>query len=883
METQRFKELQLLYDTLANERARIDTLIDMGMEVRNFDIEHAMEIANDVITRSDKAGYRLGKGRGMNLKGWCYWQQGYYDESVSILEEALHIAQEINNKPLEARVLNNYGGMYRDRGNLAYALNYFEKALAINERLGDEVTQSVNLANIAYINYDLNDYENALVFALRCLPIFQQANDTHRLNSLYHILGNIYFKLEQSEEALRYFEENLNLSEPDTVMQALAISGLGKVYYKMNDFENARKYLTDALNRCHELENAEGQIICNFYIGRIHTDERDYRTALKYMESAFEMAVEYERRHDEMSIHEMLSILYDKMGNIPQAFYHLKEYEKLKEEIFKQATFNKLRNLQTRQQIELAQKEKEVAERTAYLKQQFMANMSHEIRTPMNAIVGMTRLLLDKDPRQDQLRYLDAIRQSADNLLVIINDILDLSKIEAGKIVIENTDFSLPGVIQSINDMLLLKAEEKKLEFKTYIDPTIPKRLVGDPTRLNQVLINLAGNALKFTEQGYVEIKVSLQKHQNSKIWVQFDVTDTGIGISPDYVEKIFESFTQAGTDTARKYGGTGLGLTISRQLVILMGGTIAVKSEVGKGTTFTVAIPFEEAAVQEVEERSDVVSEELKAKLQKVKLLLVEDNEFNRMVAEDTLKELLPNAEIEIALNGKEAVNRVRLVRYDIVLMDIQMPVMDGVEATKQIRNYLSPPASEVKIIAMTANVLEEDVKKYFEAGMDAYVSKPFHRDELLLKMAGLLEYKEESQPVKANVSTIIPKVLVQEPAPPQLPDSVIDMQFLKQFTGGNPEKMQKYIGMFLENGPKLLKSVNDSLVTKDYPTMKIAAHSLKPQLSYMGVKEDVSHIFLIEQTAGESAHFERLPALIQNLNRVCEKAFKELREMKM
>lgn len=876
METPRYKELQQVYETLTNEKARIDTLVEIGMEVRNFDLDHATELADDIIERSDKAGYRFGKGRGMNLKAWCMWQQGEYDEGLALLNEAIKIAREIKHPALEARILNNYGGIYRDRGELAEALNYFEKALAINEKLGDEVTQAVNIANIAYINYDLNDYDNALDFALRCLPIFQKANDTHRLNSLYHILGNIYFKREQSAEALRYFEENLKLSETDSVMEALAISGLGKVYYKMNDFANASKHLTDALSKSQELSNIEVQIICHFYLGRLQMDEHNLRTSLQHMSAAFTLAEEYERKHDVMSIHEGLSMLYDKMGDIPKAFYHLKTFEKLKEEIFQQTTFNKLRNLQTRQQIELAQKEKEVAERTANLKQQFMANMSHEIRTPMNAIVGMTRLLLGKDPRPDQMRYLEAIRLSADNLLVIINDILDLSKIEAGKIVIENTDFSLREIIQSMRDMLLLKAEEKHIDLRVVADPQIPKRIMGDPTRLNQVLINLAGNAVKFTEHGYVEVKVALKKKENNKLWLQFDVIDTGIGIAAEYVDKIFESFTQAGSDTTRKFGGTGLGLTISKQLVTLMNGEINVRSEFGKGTVFTVVIPFEESQVQEVQERSSVVDEETMKCLNKVKLLLVEDNEFNRMVAEDTLKEVIPGVIIDIAVNGEEAVKRVQQERYDVVLMDIQMPVMDGVTATKTIR-ALTTTAKDVKIIAMTANVLQEDVNQYFEAGMNAYVSKPFHTDELLLKMASVLEHKRNGDNVQAQP---IAKTSVAEPPPPVIPDKVTDMAFLKQFTAGSSEKMNKYIGMFLENGPKLLNTTEESLQKKDYQSLKIAAHSLKPQLSYMGVKEDVSHIFLIEQTAGESAHFERLPSLVANLRKVCDKAFEELRK---
>jgi signal transduction histidine kinase/DNA-binding NarL/FixJ family response regulator len=774
-------------------------------------------------------------------------------------------------------VLNNLGYIYRDRGDLADALNHFEGALKINEKLGDEVAQSVNLSSIAYLLYDLNDYENALEFALRCLPIFEKANDLHRLNALYHILGNIYFKQEQHLEALRYFEENLRLSEQDTVMHALAISGLGKVYYKMNDLANARKHLVDALKESEELSNVEVQIICQFYIGRMMMDEGNYRQAQQHMNAAFELADEYNRKHDVMSVHEALAQLYDKMGDIPKAFYHLKTYEQMKEEIFKQTTFNKIRNLQTRQQVELAQKEKEVAEQTAQLKQQFMANMSHEIRTPMNAIVGMTSLLMSKNPLPEQMKYLKAIQQSADNLLVIINDILDLSKIEAGKIVIEQTDFSLREVTNSVRDMLMFKAEEKGLQFMVNVEEGIPVRVIGDPTRINQVLINLAGNALKFTEKGYIEVRVTIQKKAEKKYWLKFEVIDTGIGISPDYVNKIFESFTQAGTDVARRFGGTGLGLTISKQLVELMGGEIGVTSELGKGTTFFAIIPLTESDVQIVEQKSSAVDEQTMKKLNDVKLLLVEDNEFNRMVAEDTLKELLPDITIDIAINGQEAVDRVQEEHYDIVLMDIQMPVMDGVTATRTIRTTLSAPAKDVKIIAMTANVLQEDVAQYFNTGMNAYVSKPFQVDELLLKMAAVLEGQKPAMQGAATVKNTI----VAEPAMPSLPDKITDMQFLRQFAGGNDEKMAKYVGMFLENGPKLLNTIEQSLQAKDYAAVKIAAHSMKPQLSYMGVKEDVSHIFLIEQTAGESAHYDRLPTLVVNLKRVCEKAFEELRNI--
>lgn len=878
MDTTRFKQLQQEYAGLTDEQEKIDKLVDMAVEVRSYDTEKASAMADEIISRSLKAGYQRGHGRGLNLKGSCYWLQGDYELGLEALHKANYLAKIVKDRKLEARVLNNFGNIYRDLGDLSNALSYYENALVINEELGDEFAQSINLNSIANLLYDLNDFDSALEYALRCLPIFEREHDTARLKSLHITLGNIYFKQESFDDALHYFEENLRHSGEDTVAYVMAESGLGKVYYKMDRKEEASKYLSRALDQAQKLGNVEIQIICHYYIGRMCMDQENLQRALRHLEDAFGLADEYSRKHDVMSIHETLAVLYDQMGDIPRAFYHLKTYEKLKEEIFQQTTFNKLRNLQIRQQIELTRKEKEVAERTAQLKQQFMANMSHEIRTPMNAIVGMTRLLLGKDPRPDQMKYLHAIRQSADNLLVIINDILDLSKIEAGKIVIEQTDFSLREVMQSMRDMLMLKAEEKNIEFRLEIANDIPQRLVGDPTRINQILINLAGNAVKFTEKGYVLVKASVLKKENKKNFLQLDVADTGIGIAADYVDRIFESFTQAGTDVARKFGGTGLGLTISRQLVSLMGGEISVKSELGKGTTFTVLLPLQESDVQTEPQAAPLLDANTMQQLTNVKLLLVEDNEFNRMVAEDTLKELIPGIIIDVALNGQEAVNRISQEVYDVVLMDIQMPVMDGVTATRTIRQTLPPPARDTKIIAMTANVLQEDVQGYFAAGMNAYVSKPFHSEELLLKMSEVIGKREPvTTPGQTEKST---GPLEEESTP--LPDPVTDMQFLRQFTSGNQEKMNKYIGMFLDNAPRLLQQVDEAFAAKDLPAVKVAAHSLKPQLSYMGVKEEVSHIFLIEQTASESGHSDRLPPLISNLKRVCQKAFGELNQIR-
>lgn len=875
METKRYLELKEQYLKATAEREKIDLLVDMTLEIRNDDAERAMVLSEEIIERSEAIHYLTGKGNGLNHKGACYWLMGEYEDGLDELTEAFIIAREIKDQTLEAKVLNNFGRIYRNLGDLDSALRDFEAALEINEGLGNELNLTINLTNISNLYYDLGDYDTALEYALKCQPIFEKYNDNSRLVSIYNTLGDIYFKKNFFDEALSYYKKNQELTEEETQGRSLSDSGVGKVYYRLNDFENAKKYLERALIQAQELDNPEAEIVASFYIGRLYVHQGELDKALSYLEHAYELAKDSLRRHDLMSIHEFLSDLYDRMNNIPQAYYHLKAFEKLKEEIFQQATLNKLRNLQIKNEVVVAKKEKEVAEKTAALKQQFMANMSHEIRTPMNAIVGITRLLLERNPQPEQMKYLNVIRQSADNLLVIINDILDLSKIEAGKIVIEKIDFSLKDLIESIQEIMALKAEQKGLSLNVEINSQIPDRLIGDPTRLNQIFVNLMGNAVKFTDTGFVTLKCDILSQSEDKIKLLFKVIDTGIGISKEYVGKIFESFTQAGTDTARRFGGTGLGLTISKQLVTLMEGAISVESEEGKGTTFTVEIPLIVAKSQHVSPISSEINEEVMKKLSHISLLLVEDNEFNRLVAEDTLKGLFPEIKLDIAENGQIAVNMVRNNNYDLVLMDIQMPIMNGVDATRTIRTSLPADKRNIGIIAMTANVLQDDVQQYLDAGMNAFVSKPFQTESLLLKMALVLEGKQEC--LKQNKLDTVSGVGNMQP----LPDIVTDMTFLNQFTNGNLEKKRKYIGMFLENGPKLLAKIQAALSIEDYESVKVAAHSMKPQLSYMGIKEETSNIFLIEQTAGQTAHREHLPVLVAQLEKLCNKAFEELNDL--
>ncbi|MDX9749708.1 MAG: ATP-binding protein [Flavobacteriales bacterium] len=389
---------------------------------------------------------------------------------------------------------------------------------------------------------------------------------------------------------------------------------------------------------------------------------------------------------------------------------------------------------------------KEQAEHSEQVKQQFLANMSHEIRTPMNAIMGMSGILKRNPHPPEQAKYLNAIAQSSENLLVILNDILDLGKIDAGRVEFEQVDFDPRTVVHNVRDVLRFKAEEKGIALKVEVDHEVPALITGDPTRLDQVLLNLAGNAVKFTERGSVRVQVgrvpqALATEQQAVL--RFDVIDTGIGIRPERLDRIFDEFTQAYSDTTRKYGGTGLGLTISRRLAELQGGTITVASTPGSGSTFTVTIPYlvPEKAM-EADGRENEGSGPVHD-LKDLRILLAEDNEFNAMVAQDELADAVPGAQVDLAVNGKVAVRMAETSDYDVILMDVQMPEMNGYDATRAIRAWGGAKA-RVPILAMTANVLKEEVDRCREAGMDGFVPKPFKREELMNALRKVLTEKQ-------------------------------------------------------------------------------------------------------------------------------------------
>ena len=508
---------------------------------------------------------------------------------------------------------------------------------------------------------------------------------------------------------------------------------------------------------------------------------------------------------------------------------------------------------------------KQFAEEANISKSRFLANTSHEIRTPLNAIYGFSKLLDETKKSNEQEKYISGIKTSSHNLLNVINDVLDFSKIESGETKLDYTACHLPEMVNQLYQTFEFRAEEKGIQLSFNIDSDIHPYIFTDIAKLNQILLNLLSNAIKFTHKGWVKFECILENSTNDKETVRFIVSDTGIGIDKKSLADIFENFKQEDDSTTRKYGGTGLGLAISKQLVELMDSEIHVESTKGIGSRFFFNLEFKKAKQEDIKQKSThvIVDEEL---LKGKRILLVEDNEFNQIIAISMLEKW--QIDIDTAENGKIAIEKLKHQNFDLILMDKQMPIMDGIQASKIIRQEMK---LNVPIIALTANVLKGVITACKEAGMNDYISKPFEPELLFHKMVTILNLNgyRNSELTENHLKSEI-----------QIPDKVLDLSKLEKMMNNEDEMVKRMLIKFNDLTPSYLDDLDKAFNTQNWEELSKIAHKIKPSINLVGIESLTTDFQNLEAFALDEKDLKSIPEIIGRINNYMPQMFQEIEE---
>jgi signal transduction histidine kinase/CheY-like chemotaxis protein len=690
-----------------------------------------------------------------------------------------------------------------ERGNYFSAKDNLEKAMDIAVQIDDKKEQGIIFAKIANLQFIVEEKDNAIVSLTRAAAIQREISDYGNLAITYNISGIVHASKKQYATALDYFnsaktkfeEENLEEFIPDICLNE------AKVYIELNDFKSAKASLEKTILLAKQYEQPKILSSALISSGKVMDNLNNSDLALSMTNEGLDIAKKNKYFENVNEAYLTLSDIYQKNKDYPLANQFLRDHIKLSDSIqnikletlspekkaqyLNQYNNDNYQELKTKVEDQEAENSfikittilsialitilslltlslyknnnirlktnnmlhkkndelviaKEKAELASKTKANFLSTVTHELRTPLYAVTGLTNMLLDENPKPDQIPHLKSLKFSGDYLLTFINDILQINKIEANKVELDPEQFNLKKKVENVIAALNNSALDNNIIMHMEYEKGLPEYFVADQLKLSQILINLIGNAIKFTKDGDIWVRVSKIDNIGNTFKVKFEIKDNGIGITKEKQDNMFESFSQGSIQINRKYGGTGLGLSIVKGLIEILKGKIYLKSELGKGSTFTFEIPLEYSEKTEVIKKENYSKNINQLDLSKIKILVVEDNKINQMITKKILNKM--NLECDVVDNGEDAVERVKENKYSVVLMDIHMPGISGLEATKIIRTF----DKELTIFALTAVTLEDKMHEFDEAGFNDIISKPFKQEDFEKKLFQALTNKE-------------------------------------------------------------------------------------------------------------------------------------------
>jgi signal transduction histidine kinase/CheY-like chemotaxis protein len=674
--------------------------------------------------------------------------------------------------------------------NYKKALLYTQKAIDYAEKNKNIKDQAQQTFNLGKIYFDLKKYDDAIEKLLKSAALFSNFEPSLKRSATYYYIGLCYMQKQNYDRASIYFERAKSINNKLRIPDVAELFNLqkGLIYKSKNKLDLALSAFKIIIAKPDNPSLTNTKAEATYQIGKIEASRNRNNLALNYLNKALELNSKSEDLEQKSNILLALSDVYEKTLDKNNAYFYLKQHLNLKESItilnnerlgiddykkFKESEklkeiaqanyenkeqekankFSKLISIfaialisilsllslslyknniiRNQSNLLLQEKNKELeiakdkAEKASKARSEFLSTVSHELRTPLNAINGITHLLLEENPKKNQLDYLSSLKFSGDYLTKFINEILEINKIDSHKSEVEYTSFNLKKLLEDIKHSLKELAVVNNNNFKLEVDAAIPDYLIGDPTKLSQIILNLINNALKFTKNGTVTVITTLETIEDKKATLYFEITDTGIGIPEDKLASVFDSFSQGSIEVNRKYGGTGLGLTIVKKLIKILGGHIKLKSVLGEGSTFSFNLEFQISPQQESQMEKKPMIKYDAAKLINKKILLVEDNKINQMIT----KKMLDNKGIicEIIDNGEDAIDLLKTNTFDLVLMDVHLPGINGTIATETIRTFdrITP------IIALTAISLHENREMLLSFGMNEVITKPFVPEE--------------------------------------------------------------------------------------------------------------------------------------------------------